>query len=407
MSVWTRHANTLRTMAPPDIQVDEADPVDPLADPPRDGRVLTGHVAEWGHLLRALDERLGLTVVVADPRSGTSAMLDPAMVEAGGGVLVDARRCSNTVDLAMLIGDRAIATYAPEALSWWTGTRFPESPAAIKLARALDDSGIPFKRVRAGRGDGAALLTLAVDIAAVTATTDDTLARLAIDHLGVLLATLRSKDARAILSSLRTARQRHAELDLLLVDYPGGPITAALGDEEHPLWRAGERLRLTRPTPERFVTDLAITRPLVDGPVELIGAAAELADGVPALVWRIVDLAPPGDDQVTRAFAGWQRMQQIARPVIAQQWELLRRVHSTANELVTAMSLGLAPHSIRAADKSVADGLGRLRDLGMAWQPAPRQWAVSDPLLAAFARTHPPPWASRRSDSARRVYRYG
>lgn len=372
---------------------------------PPDGRVLTGHVAEWEHLLRALDERFGLTVIVADPRGGTSAMLEPAMLEAGGGVLVDARRCSGIVDLAMLIADCAIATYVPDAASWWTGTGIPSSPPALRLARALDRSGIPFKRVREGRGDRAALLTLAVDVASAAAATDETLPRLAIDHLGVLLGTLRTGETRAILSSLRTARQRHAELDLLLVDHPGGPIATALADEDHPLWRAGEQLRITRPTPQRFITDMAITRPLVEGPIELIGAAAELADGVPSLIWRIVDLAPPGADQTTRAFAGWQRLQHITQPVVAQQWELLRRVHSTSNELVMAMSLGLAPHSIRAADKSVTDGLGRLRDLGLAWQPEPRRWAVADPLLAAFARTHPAAWAARRGRMARRSSR--
>lgn len=394
-------------MGPPELRDGPARLADLRQERPPDGRMLTGHVAEWEHLLRALDERLGLTIVVADPRSGTSAMLEPAMRESGGGVLVDARRCSGTVDLAMLIADRAIATYAPDAASWWTGTGIPASPPALKLARALEGSGIPLQRLREGSGDRAALLTLSVDVAATAAAMDETVPRVAIDHLGVMLATLRAGEVRAILSSLRTARQRHVELDLLLVDHPGGPITAALADEDHPLWRAGEQLRITRPTPERFVTDLAITRPLIEGSVELIGAAAELADGVPSLIWRIVDLAPPSGDHVTRAFGGWQQLQQITQPVVAQLWELLRRVHPTANELITAMSLGLAPHSIRAADKSVTDGLSRLRDLGLAWQPAQRRWAVSDPLLAAFARTHPPAWASRRSGMARRSSRYG
>lgn len=384
-------------MGPPEPRDGPAHSTDLPEERPPDGRVLTGHVAEWENLLRALDERLGLTIIVADPRSGTSAMLEPAIVEAGGGVLVDARCCSGIVDLAMLIADRAIATYTPDAASWWIGTGIPSSPPAIRLARALDGRGIPFKRVREGRGDRAALLTFAFDVAAVAAEADETLPRVVIDHLGVLLTTLRRNEARAILSSLRTARQRHPKLDLLLVDHPGGPITTALADEDHPLWRAGEELRITRPTPERFITDLAITRPLVAGPVELISTAAELADGVPSLIWRIVDLGPPGTDQATRAFGGWQQLQHITQPVLAQQWELLRRVHSTSNELITAMSLGLAPHSIRAADKSVTDGLNRLRDIGLAWQPAPRRWAVSDPLLAAYARTHPPAWTSRRS----------
>ena len=369
----------------------------------RDGRILTGHVAEWALLLRSLDERLGLTVIAADPRSGTSPMLEPALREAGGGVLVDARRCSGILDVAMLVADRAVATYAPDAASWWSGTEPGGSPPAVEVARRLDDAGIPFKRVREGRGDPGALLIFAVDALVTISRAADAIPRLAIDHLGVLLATVRGGTARTILSSLRTSRQRHSDLDLLLVDHPGGPITHALTDDQHPLWRAGELLRITRPTAERFTTDLAITRPLVSEPVELVQAAAELAEGVPSLVWRIVDLAPQAVDQATRAYGGWQQVQYIAQPAVAQQWELLRRVHSTAQEVVTALSLGFAAHSIRAADKSVTDGLNRLRDLGLAWQPAPRRWAVSDPLLAGFARSQPPPWASRRRGPTQRV----
>jgi hypothetical protein len=87
-------------------------------------------------------------------------------------------------------------------------------------------------------------------------------------------------------------------------------------------------------------------------------------------------------------------------PSVAQEWDLLRRVHPSATTLVAAISLGLPPHGIPAASKTVADGLNRLRDVGAAWQPEPRRWAVSNPLLAAFARQHAPPWAKRRRSYA-------
>jgi hypothetical protein len=384
-----------------------------------DGRVLTGHVAEWGQLLQTLDQRLGLTVIVADPRSGTSAMLESAMLEAGGGFVVDARRCSNAVDLAQSIADGAVAAYQPDAGAWWASTEIPSSPAAVKLARTLHAAGLPYERLREpGRGT-VALIGLAVDLAAVVAEADEALPRMAFDHLGVLLATIRTDEAREILSQLRTARQRHATLDLLLVDHPDGPITSGLADDRHPLWRAGQQLRITRPTPQRFVTDLATTWPLVKGSTALLGAAAELSNGVPSLAWRIVDLAEPRRDlpepdpeqqrtepraeEVTRAYRAWLRLQELTLPVVGQQWEMLRRVHPAAQELVAAISLGLAPHSIRPAAKSANDGLGRLRDLGLAWQPERRRWAMADPLLLAYARTHPPAWAARRSPMARRV----
>jgi hypothetical protein len=37
-----------------------------------------------------------------------------------------------------------------------------------------------------------------------------------------------------------------------------------------------------------------------------------------------------------------------------------------------------------------------MRDVGIAWQPAQRTWAIADPLLAAYAREHAQPWALRR-----------
>jgi hypothetical protein len=42
-------------------------------------------------------------------------------------------------------------------------------------------------------------------------------------------------------------------------------------------------IRFRRPTAERIIGDLAITRPMVDVQVELLRAAAELAAGVPEL----------------------------------------------------------------------------------------------------------------------------
>lgn len=74
-----------------------------------------------------------------------------------------------------------------------------------------------------------------------------------------------------------------------------------------------------------------------------------------------------------------------------QQWDLLRRAHPSAQTIVSAVSLDLKPHSLPLASKTVDDALNRLRDVGLAWQPAERSWAIADPLLAAYAREHAPP----------------
>lgn len=378
-----------------------------------DGRVLTGHVAEWGELLSVVQDRRGLTVIVADPWSGTTPLLAGALSEprphlprvenvpAGSDIkhaLVDARRCADSLDLAMTIADSSVSALAPEANAWWVGDAPPASTAGLQLHQALSAEGIDLDGLRLGEGRGGDRLLEAVDLTAALARGPVTLA---IDHLGVMLANLRGRDARNILSMLRTSRQRHPQLDIILVDHLGGPISEALTDSDHPLYRSGEQLRITRPTPKRFVDDLLITKPWIDEPVELLGAAAEIAAGVPALIWRTVDLAPPDGQAAGRATAGWQRLRQLTTPSLGQQWDLLRRVHPSAQTLVAAISVGLAPHSIPAASKTAADGLNRLRGVGVAWQPEPRRWAIADPLLAAFARQHAPPWAKRRSAYAR------
>jgi hypothetical protein len=357
--------------------------------------MLTGHVAEWGELLNVLQHRRGLTVVCADPWSGSSPLLAGALAESGGAhVLADARRCTDALDLAMTIADSAVASLTPDAYGWWVGDAPPNSAAGLRVWRSLSLQGVDLDGIRLGEGRGPDRLLEAVELVAALADGPGTLA---IDHLGVMLANTRGAAGREILSLLRTGRQRHPELDLILVDQPTGVVSDALGDSRHPLYHAGERLRITRPTPDRFISDLMITRPMVQEPVPMLRAAAEIAAGVPALIWRIVDHAPAEGEHTARAVAGWQALRDATAPSVRQEWDLLRRVHPAAMSLVSAISLGLPPHSIPAASKSVDDGLNRLRDVRLAWQPEPRRWAIADPLLAAYARQYAPAWATRRS----------
>src|SRR5579884_445100 len=364
-----------------------------------DGQLLTGHVAEWGELLASLQEHVGLTVLVADPLSGTSLMLHAALEESGEQfALVDARVCADSRDLAMAIADAAVGAIAPEALAWWQGAAPPAITAGLRLRRSLHDRGIETEELRVGKGDGPVLLRRALDLTA-NLTTGHVV--IAIDHLGAMLSNVRGGHALEILDALRAASQRSSDLALVLVDQPHGPISQALGDPRHPMYRAGETQRVTRPTPDRVIQDLAITKPLVRTPIGLLRAAADLATGVPALTWQIFALAAGEGDVNARAVEGWQALRRANATSVRQQWDELRRLHPAAQTLVAAISLGIKPHSISAASKTVDDGLNRLRDVGLAWQPEQRTWAIADPLLAAFAREHAPPWALRRSSGAR------
>lgn len=366
------------------------------------GRLLTGRVAEWGELLELLSDRHGLTVIVSDPWSGTSALLDEAVREVENpAILVDARRCGDALDLAMAIADSAVATLDTDASAWWLGAAPANSTAGLRLWRRLSEQEVDLDDLRHGSGPGDRRLREAVELVVALA---DEPPKLVIDHLGRMLATMRASEAREILDVLRALRQRHRDLDLILVDHPGGPIATALSDEDHPLYRAGRSIRFRRPTADRIVGDLIIVKSLVDVQAELLRAAAELAAGVPELMWKAIDAAPAaGADPASRALAGWNALREASEGSVRREWDLLRRLHPSAQTVTAAMSLGLKPHSMPVASKSVNDALNRLRDVGLAWQPEERAWVLADPLLAAWARRNAPPWMMRRSSYARVV----
>jgi hypothetical protein len=363
-------------------------------------RVLTGRLAEYQELLDQLSEGPGLLVVAGDPWSGTSALLGAALAELDGpAVGVDARSCSDAMDLAMTIADDAVRELAAHAAAWWSGAGPPAGRAGLRIMRLLSDRGIELEQLRMGEGVGLERLSEAIELLLALGRGEATLA---IDHIGLLLAALSPTDARDLLGVLRSLRQAHPTLDLVLVEHPDGVASAALADERHPLFRAGQRMRIRRPTATRFHQDLAITRAWTRVRADLLVSAAELAAGVPALTWQVIDLAPSGERRPrTAAAAGWEQLRSIASLSTAREWDLLRRVHPLAQWAVAAVASGLGPHAVAANSKSINDALRRLRELGIAWQPGPRRWLLADPLLAAWACDHAPPWAMRRRVAVR------
>jgi hypothetical protein len=363
---------------------------------PHSAELLTGRLAEYRELRRSMAEHHGLLVVTADPWSGTSALLQSAVDELDQpAIIVDARRCRDALDLALVIADRAVSEFVPEAEAWWTRAGPPTDAAGLRLARALAANGVDVEGFRLGAGEGIRRLREAIEVLLSVSHR----AMLTIDHLGPMLSALPRRDATELLGSLRASRQEHSQLDLVLVEYPEGPISAAQADVGHPLYRAATVLRIRRALPTRFVRDFAITRDWAkDVRVDLLGSAAELGCGVPALVWRIIELAPDKPEFAPgRAFEGWRKLRRLTGPTTARQWDLLRRVHPLAQPIVAAMCVGMHPHAIGANSKSVNEGLKRLREVGMAWRTEKRYWAFADPLLAAWVRDHAPPWAARRS----------
>lgn len=375
-------------------------PVDPIVGNERSWRIFTGRLAEWTELLEVVAQRRGLTVIVSDPWSGTSGLLEELSglddVEARAilmepPVLVDARRCTDVGDLAVAVADAAVARWAPKALSSWTGQADQYAEEGLRLQRELQDAGISGRQPLPAGAHPALRLRAALDV--FTALSRRSAApTLCVDHLGRMLTGLRAGAARAVLDAFRTLRQAEPTINLLLGDYTGGPIAAALEDRDHPLYRAGGTIAIRRANAERISGDLMITKPQVRVHAPILHEAAVLADGVPVLTWQIVELAysAPEGDPAIRAQHGWQQLRTTTEPIARREWDAIRHLHSAAQAAAAALALDRPPHSLPLAAKSIRDALLALRDAGIAWQPEPRTWKLADPLLAEWITRSPP-----------------
>ncbi len=357
---------------------------------------LIGRLSEHRELRLRLDEQPGLLVLEADPLSGTSALLAHALDDLDRAhVAVDARTLADALDLGMAIADEAVAKLAPSAAAWWNSGSLPYDREGLRLSRTLSTQGIDLDVLRTGGGAGLELLRHALELVSALA---DGAVLVAIDHLDTLLERLSARDATELLGVLRADRQREHAAQLLLVGLTAGRLASAMRDSRHPLYRAGDLLALHRAKPQRFADDMAVGGPRSTAPTAVVRVAAELANGAPAYVWRIVELSEgfPGEAR-DRVLGGWRRLCENSEPLAAGQFELLASVHRAAPTMVSAIAAGLGPYESPIADKSVHDALRRMRARGAVFSPAQHRWAVSDPLLAQWARHHAPNWVQRRA----------
>jgi hypothetical protein len=358
---------------------------------------LIGRLSEHRELLMRLDEQPGLLVLEADPLSGTSTLLAHALDHLDRPhVAIDARKLADALDLGMAIADEAVAKFAPSATAWWNSLSVPYDSEGLRLSRTLSTQGIDLENLRTGSGAGLEQLRHALELVSALAAGP---VLVAIDHLDTLLDRLSARDATELLGVLRADRQREHAAQLLLVGLTAGRLASAMRDRRHPLYRAGDILALHRADPQRFADDMAIGRPWSPEPTAVVRAAAELANGAPAYVWRIVELSADfhGHETEDRVLKGWRRLCEIGEPLAAGQFALLASAHRAAPTIVSAIASGLGPYESPIADKSVHDALRRMRARGAVFSPARHRWAVSDPLLAHWARQHAPIWVQRRA----------
>jgi hypothetical protein len=359
--------------------------------PPR-ARWRIGLVSEHQELAIRMAEHPDLLVIESDPLSGASILLSLAVGDADRpSVLVDARAAGSALDLAMAIAAAGITRLAPQAASWWNGAGTFDVEG-LQLSRTLSHRGVDLDQLRLGSGAGLEQLRHALELVAELSKETGLLA---IDHLDDLLERLSARAARALLGVLRTEHQRAESVQQLLVGRIDGRLASALRDPEHPLYRAGDTLQLRRPRPQRYIDDLATVRLWSDGLLVLVRTAAELANGAPAYVWRTVDAAYATDDR--DALAGWRQLRESTEPSTAQQFRLLGSVHRAAPTVVCAIANGIGPYELPLNPKSINDALTRMRARGQVFSPEKQRWAISDPLLAAWARDNAPIWVRRRA----------
>jgi hypothetical protein len=367
------------------------------AEPPASPRArwLIGLISEHRELAIRLAERPDLLVIESDPLSGTSALLNLALTDVDLPIVpVDARVAGSAIDLAMAIATAGITRLAPQAASWWNGIGTPDVEG-LRLARALSQRGIDLEQLRFGTGVGSEQLRHALELVAELS---EGVGLLAIDHVDDLLERLSARAADALLGVLRAEHQRSGSLRQLLVGRVNGRLASAVHDPGHPLYRAGDILQVRRPRPHRFVDDLAIGRSWTSASVELIGAAAELAAGAPAYVWRIVDAATAQTGMHgAPALAAWRQLRESAEPSTAQQFRLLGSLHRAAPTVVCTIASGIGPYELPLNPKSISDAVTRMRARGQVFSPEKQRWAISDPLLAAWARDNAPIWVGRRA----------
>lgn len=348
-------------------------------------RWLIGLLAEYYELLDRLAERQRLLVIEADPLSGASAVMSAALGASGlPSIIVDARAASEASDLALSIATGAIRALAPEASAWWSRGGSSDR-AGTRLARKAAGRGIDLALFRSGDGQRDQLRR-ALELLEVL--TDDPV-WLAVDHLDDLLERLRPARRDELLGVLRASSQLAVPVHQLLVGRTAGQLASALDDEEHPLYHAGDRVSIRRAAPGRFIDDLAVGT-WSDAPVPLIAAAAELAAGAPAYVWRIVDIGIGRDGAGPRelASAAWRELRTQLEPSCAQQFVLAGSVHRAAPAVLSAIASGIGPYELELNPKSVYDALTRMRARGQVFSPAKQRWAVTDPALASWARDH-------------------
>jgi hypothetical protein len=300
--------------------------------------------------------------------------------------LADARTCTTVGELARRIAAAAVASRAPEASRWWRHQSPLGDTDGLRLGHALHRKGLDVERLRQGDGPDSRLLGDALRMACVLG---DGPTLVAVDHLDRLLDRLDETSARECLGVMRTVRQALPDLQLLLVGRREGPVERALRDPGHPLYRAGQSIDIRRPVPQRFIDDARHHElSMTSVPQNLLGVAAELAAGVPFLTWQIIDLAAGDGAEPQRALHGWHRLRALTDAQTGQSFDLLRRVHPLAQQVVAAIAIDGQPYKLEPNNKRIYDALARLRQLGVAFQPRERTWALASPLLLAWVRDH-------------------
>ena len=363
--------------------------------------VLAGRRDDVQRLVTLVQESAGALLVTAPPLRGLSELLwlvelHLERVEVDRFVRVDARRATGASDLARLLSVGAVAEFEEDALNSWELGAAPATRETIEAYRRVMSAAEPrvdVDSLRGGVGEGPRLLEQAFYFTASLA--DGERAVVIIDHADAIFRRRFDRaPARQLSGALRSSIQEFGNLQLILAGHQDGPAQRALESHDDPLFRAAQLVAVPPLSPPALANAL-LKSPIAEGlDAATVNVACDIAAGVPSLtlelLGRVRTLAEEFDkDRPGLVLDAYLELIQASRQRLALTIDLARELHRLGPAIMQSLAVGSTPYQLPESSKIVFEALRRLQDAGLIWQPGPRVWAVTDPLVRGWLRGYP------------------
>lgn len=245
-------------------------------------------------------------------------------------------------------------------------------------------------RVAGQSRDSDRLLSASFELLARIAAERECRAVVVVDDLDALFSTGQAAAGETFARKMRSASQRSSDLSALFLVRSEAILREVFEDPDAPMFGDTTLVQLSALSPaaceqlidarigarERRLTAEAISR-TVDAcagmPIWLTLTAETMANLASAEDVFVVDL-----DVAERALAGARKTSGLA---VNERIEAIRRSHRQGLFVARRLAHGESPYAGVRVPNNVTRALKGLERLGLAHQPAPREWALTDPFL--------------------------